>query len=123
MFLRTSPLWGVPVLAALLCTSAYAGEHKTKGAAKNGSPVTVTGCLAKGDEANEYSIKGEDGKTYGLFSSKGIKLADHLNHKVTVTGKATRERGEGKEKKEAGKMEESEHLRVTDLKMISTTCP
>lgn len=123
MFVRTTALLGIPVLAVLFCASAYADEHKGKGAAKSGSPVTVTGCLAKGDEANEYSIKGEDGKTYGLFSSKGIKLGDHLNHKVTVTGRATRERGEGKEKKEAGKMEESEHLRVTDLKMVSTTCP
>lgn len=88
-----------------------------------GADVTVTGCLAKGDEANEFSIKGDDGKTYGLFNGKGVKMADHLNHKVTVTGVPTKERGEGKEKKEAAGKEESEHLRVTNLKMVSTTCP
>ena len=122
MFLlnRCPALWALPVFAALLCNPAVAAHKKT---AKAAGDVTVTGCLAKGDEANEFSIKGEDGKTYGLYSAKGVKLADHLNHKVTVTGVATKERGEGKEKKEAGRKEESEHLRVTNLKMVSTTCP
>ena len=31
--------------------------------------VSVTGCLATGDEANEYSIKDASGKTFGLKSS------------------------------------------------------
>lgn len=112
-------LWVVPVLAAFLCSTAMAANKKAT-TTKGSNDVTVTGCLAKGDEANEYSIKGEDGKTYGLYSSKGLKLADHLNHKVTVTGKGTKER-EGK--KEPGRPEESEHLRVTNLTMVSTTCP
>jgi hypothetical protein len=33
---------------------------------------------------------GEDGKTWGL-KSNSVKLADHLNHRVTVTGKVTKE--------------------------------
>src|SRR5437016_14674311 len=51
---------------------AKSGEGKT----------TVTGCLQKGDEANEFSITGEDGKTYGLRSS-AVDLSKHLGHKVT----------------------------------------
>ena len=77
-----------------------------------GKTVTVTGCLEKGDEAGEYSIKDTDGKAYGLRSTS-VKLANHLNHKVTVTGKTMQN---DKEK------EEHEHVNVTDLKMVSTTC-
>jgi hypothetical protein len=41
--------------------------------------------LQKGDEADEFSITGEDGKRYGLRSSI-VDLSKHLGHKVTVTG-------------------------------------
>jgi len=77
-----------------------------------GQTMTVTGCLAKDEkEKNEYMITGEDGKTWGLKSSS-VKLSDHMNHKVTVTGKVTKEGHE----KEAG------DLNVSDLKMVSQTC-
>jgi len=83
------------------------------------SAVSVTGCLAKGDEANEYSIRDSGGKTYGLMSSK-VNLKPHVGHQVSVTGTPMKEKS-GSEKHET-KAEESEHLRVTDLKMISTSC-
>ena len=77
-----------------------------------GMNMTVTGCLSKDTkEKNEYLITGEDGKTWGL-KSKSVKLADHLNHKVTVTGKVTKDEHES----EAGDMD------VSDLKMVSETC-
>src|SRR5438270_1993346 len=66
-------------------------EGKTHGS------VTVTGCLQKGDEAGEFSITGENGKTYGLRST-AVKLADHVGHKVTVTGQAKPEKEAEKEK-------------------------
>lgn len=85
---------------------------------KTHGTVTVTGCLQKGDEAGEFSITGEDGKMYGLRSTS-VKLEDHLGHKVTVTGHA---KAESKAEKEKGSKEAAD-LTVTDLKMISTTCP
>jgi hypothetical protein len=98
----------------------YAGaQQKSTGTA----PVTVTGCLAQGDEANEFAIKDSDGKTYGLRSSK-VNLKQHLGHQVSVTGTPAKE-NESKEKREsksASKAEESEHLQVSELSMISTTC-
>jgi len=90
---------------------------------------TVTGCLQKGHEAGEFSITGEDGKTWEL-SSKSIKLDEHVGHQVTVTGSAHREskaeetaegKKEGQMEKAAGK-EEYGDLHVTDLKMVSETC-
>jgi hypothetical protein len=94
--------------------------------AKSAGPKqTVTGCLQKGDEHDEFSITGEDGKTYGLRSST-VDLSKHLGHKVTVTGslkaesyekeKGEREEHEKKEAAEAG------DIRVTNLKMVSDSC-
>jgi SH3 domain-containing YSC84-like protein 1 len=89
---------------------------------------TVTGCLQKGDEPGEFSITGEDGKSWGLRSSS-VKLDQHVGHQVTVTGTAARETKaeQNKEKKEgqvekASSKEEYRDLRVTTLKMVSDTC-
>jgi hypothetical protein len=77
-----------------------------------GQTMTVTGCLQKDPkEKNEYLITGEDGKTWGLKSS-AVKLSEHLNHKVTVTGKVTKE----------GHESEAGDVNVSELKMVSETC-
>src|SRR5215470_10343121 len=106
-------------LGAYVTPSASAQEKSAS------SKTTVTGCLQKGDEPGEYSITGEDGKTYGL-RSKAVNLSQHLGHKVTVTGtlraeSAEKEKGEAEEheKKEAV---EAGDIRVTDLKMVSDKC-
>jgi hypothetical protein len=41
-------------------------------------------------------------------------MADHVGHKVTVTGAPATE---------SSQTEQAEHLNVTNLKMISSTCP
>jgi lipid-binding SYLF domain-containing protein len=87
---------------------------------------TVTGCLQKSGEPNEFSITGEDGKSWGLRSSS-VKLDQHVGHQVTVTGYTARETRaeENKEKKQvenASSKEEYGDLRVTTLKMVSDTC-
>jgi len=102
--------------AALLCVAPVGAQDKKA----EGSTVNVTGCLAQGDEKNEYSIKGADGKTYGLKAGSELNLKSHLGHKVTITGTPIEEK---KEKVKAGKVEESEHLRVSTFSMVSTTCP
>ena len=106
-------------LSAYIVPSASAQEKSA------GGKTTVTGCLQKGDETGEYSITGEDGKTYGL-RSKSVNLSQHLSHKVTVTGTLRAESAE-KEKAEAEEHEKKEaaeagDIRVTDLKMVSDKC-
>jgi hypothetical protein len=91
----------------------------------NTKAKTVTGCLQKGDQPDQFSITGEDGKSFDLLSST-VKLADHVGHQVTVTGSPTREakaeeKKEGQVEKAAGK-EELGELRVTSLKMVSQSC-
>ncbi len=92
--------------------------------------ITVTGCLQKGDEANEFMLTTTDGKLYGLRSTM-VKLSDHVGHTVAVTGRLSREEKEGDkdedndEAKESGKhngKEETGDILVTSLKMVSKTC-
>lgn len=92
---------------------------------------TVTGCLQKTDDANEYRLTTKAGGTWEI-KSDSVKMAPHVGHTVTVTGvvpdatlhglkedtKAeAREHGIDKDSTEHG------HLTVTGLKMVSSSCP
>jgi hypothetical protein len=97
-------------------------ENQEKSASKT---TTVTGCLQKGDQPDQFSITGEDGKSWDLRSTT-VKLADHVGHQVTVTGSPTRD-AKAEEKKEgqvenAAEKKELGELRVTSLKMVSQNC-
>jgi hypothetical protein len=132
--------WLVPIL--LVCFSPMILRAQEKGTEErqekkaekrvSHSSKTITGCLQKGDEPDEFTITGEDGKTFGLRSSS-VKLADHVGHKVTVTGSPAHEskaeaKQEKAEEKKAGKMEKAAQkqeygdLQVSSLKMVSDTC-
>jgi len=122
--------WLIPILCLSLCPIALMaqGAAPEKKADKPAQTQTVTGCLQKGDEAGEFSIKGEDGKTWGLRSTT-VKLDQHLGHQVTITGSTTESaKTEKAEEKKEGQVEnasskaEYADLNVTDLKMISETC-
>jgi hypothetical protein len=86
---------------------------------------TITGCLQKGYEPDEFSVTGGDGKVWGLRSS-AVKLDGHLGQKVTVSGLITHESKAGETKKGrpegAPGTEESGNLRVASLKMVSKSC-
>jgi hypothetical protein len=45
---------------------------------------TVTGCLQKGDHANEYHLIAEHAKWH--LKSDNVSLSDHVGHKVKVDG-------------------------------------
>jgi hypothetical protein len=112
------------VLALLLSLTALA-QDTTKPSDDQSKTKAVTGCLQKGDQAEQFSITGEDGMSWDLRSST-VKLADHVGHQVTVTGSPTRE-AKAEEKKEgqvenAARKEGLGELRVTDLKMVSPSC-
>jgi hypothetical protein len=87
---------------------------------------TVTGCLQKGQETGGYTLTGDDGKLWEL-SSRRVELAEHVGHKVTLTGHAAQV-SDAKEKEIATSEQQEtsgkEHgdLRVTSLKMVSDSC-
>lgn len=78
-------------------------------------PVTLTGCLAKGDEKGEFRLTTADGKKYDVKSTK-VPLAKHVGHTVRITGNSVApEKGEAKQG-EAGEIE------VTEMTHLSATC-
>src|SRR5437879_5177610 len=72
----------VGILTLAVCATS---QEKATKMGKMGKNTSVTGCLQKGDEAGEFNLTAEDGKTYGVRSNS-VKLADHVGHKVTITG-------------------------------------
>jgi hypothetical protein len=91
---------------------------------------TLTGCLQKGDDANEYQLTTAKGATWEIKSDT-VKLGDHVAHTVTITGVVSNATLHGA--KEDAKAEAKEHgmdkhstehghMTVTDLNMVSDTC-
>ncbi len=83
---------------------------------------SMTGCVQKGDEPNTFlitDVEGKGPKTIGIVSSSA-NLAPHVGHKIEVTGTAV----PPKEAEEGKNVPKAEHyMKLTAIKMISTTCP
>lgn len=121
-------LWLFPILCLSLSVLAYgqsSAQNDERGKNSNNTK-SVTGCLQKGAEPGGFTVTGEDGKVWELRSRK-VDLADHVGHKVTVTGavthesKAHEEKMAASEQKEAGEKEHAD-LRVSRLTMVSKSC-
>ena len=84
---------------------------------------SMTGCLAKGTEANSYmvtSVEGDGPKSIGIVASTA-NLTPHVGHKIAVTGTAV-------PVKEAESMKPAppkapHYMNLTAIKMIAATCP
>jgi hypothetical protein len=107
---------------ALWCLAVQAQDRDQQQAP--GKNTSVTGCLAKGDSPNEFYLTADNGKRYEV-RSENVPLADHVGHKVTVTGTAMPE-GKAMHKDEDEKHEAAENnagdLQVTKLDMVSSSC-
>ena len=81
---------------------------------------SMTGCLQKGPD-DKYlltDVEGKGPKTVGIVSSTA-DLAPHVGHKIEVTGTAVPAK-----EAEAEKAPKAPHyMRLTVIKMISTSCP
>src|SRR5690242_5332858 len=60
-------------------------QDTTSDSKGKGDTRTVTGCVTKGDSANEFLLTGKDGSTWEVRSST-VSLADHVGHTVSATG-------------------------------------
>ena len=79
-----------------------------------GAPAehSMTGCLVKGDDAGTFKLTDlEKGPKEVLITETTANLTPHLGHKVEITGVAV----PGKDK--------THTMKVTAVKMISSTCP
>ena len=103
----------------------------TFGFAKDKADVRdVTGCLSKGDSANEFLLTGNDGSTWEVRSSK-VALAEHVGHTVTATGAVSNATAHNmkEDAKDAAQdsgmkksNEEHGHMTITQVKMVSDSC-
>jgi hypothetical protein len=91
---------------------------------------TITGCLAKGDSADEFLLTGKDGSTWEV-RSKEVALADHVGHTVTAHGVVSnptmhnmKEDAKDTAADAGMKKDNSEHghLTITSVKMVSSSC-
>ena len=109
-------------LAILPSMSLAAQEGSGK---KSDSVRTLTGCLSSGDKSGAYDLVAEDGSTWELHS-KTAKLADHVGHTVTVSGRVWHAGMHGakeKAKEESNpNANEHGHLNMTNVSMVSESC-
>jgi hypothetical protein len=122
---------GVALACGLLLITVGSSAQDTTSSGKSKAAIrTFTGCLAKGDSANEFVLNSKDGSTWNLNSDQ-VALADHVGHKVTVKGVVSnvtmhnmKEEAKDAAASAGVKKENSEHgdMQVASLKMVSTSC-
>ena len=119
------------ILGALAASWAVAQEETSDSKSKS-DVRTITGCLTKGDGADEFVLAGNDGSTWEVRGSKsGVDLASHVGHTISATGVvsnamahhlkedtkgAAHDTGMKKDNTERG------HLKITDVQMVSESC-
>jgi hypothetical protein len=136
---------GVGVSVVAFVTSATAAQAPSQEAQK-GKSVSITGCLAAGADAKSFMLndampaaadkeqskeapKSSEMRSYRVSAGESsLKLADHVGHKVTLTG-TVEEKGAGAAAPgaagtsgSAGGGKPAASLTATSLKMVSQTC-
>jgi hypothetical protein len=116
------------VLASLtsVWTMAQDTDAKSKGEVRS-----ITGCLSKGDSANEYLLTGTDGSTWEIHGNNAVNLSSHVGHTIEAKGvvanatahnmkedakDAAQDSGMKKNNTEHG------HLKVTGVRMVAESC-
>jgi hypothetical protein len=113
-------------------TASWAGAQDTDRDSKSKSDVrTVTGCLTKGDSANEFLLTANDGSTWEVHNNSSVNLASHVGHTIAAKGvvsnaKAHNLKEDAKDaEKDTGMRKHNEehgHLKITDVQMVSDSC-
>ena len=89
---------------------------------------TLTGCLMKGDGANEYLLTARDGDTWEVRSD-AVSLADHVGQTVSATGVVSNSTAHNlkEDAKDAARdahmkkgNTEHGHMKITDAQMVSS---
>jgi hypothetical protein len=125
-------VWAIAVVLLVgTAITAKAQNATDNGMQDNHSNVrTLTGCLQKGDGAEEYELLAENGSTWELRSDS-VNLGSHLGQKVTITGAVQNSamhnmKEDAKQKAQEHGMDTSAiehgHLTVTNLSTVSHSC-
>lgn len=74
---------------------------------------SMTGCLQGGSETSGFRLTDvEKGPKTVEIAESTVNLAPHIGHKIEITGTAV-----------TGKDPKTHTMKVTAIKMLSTTCP
>ena len=112
-------------------TSSWLMSQDSDDSKSKGEVRTITGCLTKGDGANEYLLTASDGSTWEIHGNSSVDLASHVGHTVQAKGavKHAKMHDMKEDAKDAAKDSgmkknntEHGHLEVTDLSMVSESC-
>src|SRR5277367_7199330 len=96
-------------LTVAACVLGFGVRAEAQGAPTEHS---MTGCLAKGDDAGTFKLTNlQKGPKEVVIAETTADLAPHLGHKVEITGVVV----PGKDK--------THTMKVTAVKMISPNCP
>jgi hypothetical protein len=123
-------LVGVLALVCGVALAASAGAVEKK-STKAGKGVTLTGCLKAGDSAGTFKLTNVTGgpaatnKEWELRDAPAsLKMADHVGHKVSVTGTIMGVGQAAKAEGRASAREESaqRHLHVQSFTHVAATC-
>ena len=118
--------WALNLLAvSCFAVSPLLMAQETTKQDKSAEVRNITGCLSKGDSANEFKVTASDGSTWEV-KSKTVKLSPHLGHTVTVTGEVWHPDMHGAKEKAKSAVDadakEHGHLNVTKVEMVSDSC-
>jgi len=111
----------VSIFAVLFVTCLLAISVGTT--AQDAAPKahSMAGCLKAGSAPDSFMLTDlEKGpKTVGIVSSE-VKLAPHVGHKIEITGTGVPPKDAEMDKN----VPKADHyMKVTSIKMVSTTCP
>jgi hypothetical protein len=113
-------------------TASWAVAQSDNDSKSKSDVRTVTGCLTKGDGADEFLLTGNDGSTWEIRGRKsGADLASHVGHTITATGVVSNAmahnlkedtKGAASDTGMKNNTAEHGHLKVTHVKMVSESC-
>jgi hypothetical protein len=119
-------------MLAGLTTSWAAAQEQISDSKSKSDVRTISGCLTKGDSADEFMLTGNDGSTWEVRgSTSGVDLAGHVGHTISATGVVSnatahnlKEDAKDTAKDTGMKKDNTEHghLKITDVQMVSESC-
>jgi hypothetical protein len=118
------------IISGLFVLAGLAGAQDEATKTTHKKVRTISGCLQKTGDPNEYKLTTAKGSTWEI-KSDAVNLGEHVGHTVSVTGTVRNAAAHGakedakEEAKEHGvgeKSTEHGHMTVTEMKMVSESC-
>lgn len=118
------------ILVGLAASWAVAEDESSDSKSKS-EVRTITGCLTKGDSADEFLLTANDGSTWEIHNSSAVNLASHVGQTISAKGVVShakmhnmKEDAKDMAKDTGMKKDNTEHghFKVTDVTTVSESC-